>query len=115
MGMESDKTLPKENRETMEECNDHLVSSRNGSSRRKVAEKKSVSNKVRDRQSHSETDLWWLNLPYVLVSNIIFVKLYAFVAALWSVILEIKVVPMACLAIVPSYFRPTILDKLFKR
>ncbi|PON88326.1 ABC subfamily C protein [Trema orientale] len=45
----------------------HLSLSRNGSSRPKVAEKKPASNKVPDRQSDSETDMWWLELPYVLV------------------------------------------------
>lgn len=64
--MESDRTFMKENQETIEEGN-HLVSSRNGSSRCKVAETKPVSNNVPDRQSNSETDMWWLNLPYVLV------------------------------------------------
>ncbi|PON80360.1 ABC subfamily C protein [Parasponia andersonii] len=46
--------------------NGHLSLSRNGSSRHKVAEKKLASNKVQDRQSDSETDMWWLELPYVL-------------------------------------------------
>ncbi|KAM6545170.1 hypothetical protein CsatB_025906 [Cannabis sativa] len=66
-GMGSDETLMKENHETIEGHSDDLVSSRNGSSRKEVAGKKRVSNSVPKPQSNSETDMWWLGLPYVLV------------------------------------------------
>ncbi|XP_062108647.1 uncharacterized protein LOC133819408 [Humulus lupulus] len=67
-GMGSDETFVKENCETVEGCDDDdLVSSRNGSSKRKLTGKKRVSIKVPHPQSNSETDMWWLGLPYVLV------------------------------------------------
>lgn len=65
--MENDQNFERENWETVEESNELPVFSRNGSSRLNEAKKKSASNKVLEKQSNVQTDLWWLNLPYVLV------------------------------------------------
>lgn len=67
LGMENDQNFEREKWETVEESNELPVFSRNGSSRLNEAKRKSASNKVLEKQSNVQTDLWWLNLPYVLV------------------------------------------------
>lgn len=43
------------------------VHSINGSSRRGLAKKNSAANRVKVKQANTKTDMWWLNLRYVLV------------------------------------------------
>lgn len=61
-----------ENREAVEESSERPVLSGNRSSRHNEAEKKPVSSKLLDKQPSVGTDMWWLDLPYVLVCEVKF-------------------------------------------
>lgn len=78
LGVENDRNFEIENRETVEESNVHPVLSRSRSSRLKEAEKKLAPNKVPEKQSNVEADMWWLNLPYVLVRERTFLSSFKF-------------------------------------
>ena len=43
-----------------------VVHSINGSSRNGLTRKKSAANRVKVKQANTKTDMWWLNLRYVL-------------------------------------------------
>lgn len=43
------------------------VHSINGSSRHGIAKKNSAANRVKVKQANTKTDMWWMNLRYVLV------------------------------------------------
>lgn len=66
--MKTDKHFLKENQKTITENVEHHLFSKNSSPRHR--KNKLVADNGRDDQSNTETDLWWLNLPYVLVSKI---------------------------------------------
>ncbi|KAH7513366.1 hypothetical protein FEM48_Zijuj12G0192500 [Ziziphus jujuba var. spinosa] len=62
---EDGQTTLKEDESNVMEFNPAL--SVNGSQRNRKAENRSTDREVQDKKSNTETDMWWLNLPYVLV------------------------------------------------